>query len=67
MADRHIREGERRVSEQALLVEQMAKDGHDTTTAEALLRTLQDTLKTWYEHREQIVLAIERQSGRPSH
>jgi hypothetical protein len=59
-ADRDIAEGERRVAEQIILIEQMRKDGHDTTLAKELLRNLEQTLEQWYAHRQLILDALGR-------
>jgi hypothetical protein len=57
-ADRDIAEGERRVAEQIILIEQMRKDGHDTTLAKEFLRNLEQTLEQWYAHRQLILDAL---------
>ncbi len=55
LSERHIAEGEQRVAEQIALIEQLARDGHDTTDAQALLETLQQSLALMYDHRQQIL------------
>jgi hypothetical protein len=44
MAQRHVAEGEVRVARQTALVAELARDGHNTARAEALLATLKNTL-----------------------
>ena len=46
------------ISEQRDLIERLAEHGHDTKLAEALLRTMQNTLDQMYEHRALIEAAI---------
>jgi hypothetical protein len=55
MAQRHVAEGEVRVVHQIDLVAELARDGHNTARAEALLATLKNTL-----HLMRDVLARER-------
>lgn len=55
MAQRHVADGEARVAYQTALVAELARDGHNTARAEALLATLKNTL---YLMRD--VLARER-------
>lgn len=60
MADRHIADGERRISEQALLVEHLQAAGDSAESAERLLANLKETLGTWNVHRHEIIRSIER-------
>ncbi|MER2265271.1 hypothetical protein [Methylobacterium oxalidis] len=60
LADRHIAEGERRISDQIALVAILVEGGHDTTQAERLLRTFEDTLDVWHSHRRSILDTIAR-------
>lgn len=62
-ADMDIAAGEKRVAEQIALIEWMTKKGQDTAEAEKLLRTLEQTLETWREHRQNILDAIARENG----
>jgi hypothetical protein len=55
MAQRHVVEGEARVAHQTALVAELARDGHNTARADALLATLKNTL-----HLMRDVLARER-------
>ena len=57
-ATRHIARAEEMISEQRDLIERLAEHGHDTKLAEALLRTMQNTLDQMYEHRALIEAAI---------
>jgi hypothetical protein len=44
MAQRHVAEGEARVAQQMALIAELARDGHNTARAQALLATLKGTL-----------------------
>ena len=46
-ADPDIAEGEKRVTDQILLIERLTQHGHDTTEAQNLLRNLEETLAQW--------------------
>ena len=59
-ADCDLADGERRITDQLLLIEQLRTDGHDTTEAENLLLALRQTLEGWWEHLTLIVQAIAR-------
>lgn len=59
-ADRDIVDGERRITAQQLLIEQLRVDEHDTSEAERLLLTLRQTLEAWQSHRDLILQAIAR-------
>jgi hypothetical protein len=59
-ANRGIAEGEKRVAEQIILIEQMRKDGRDTALAEEFLRSLEQTIEQWYVHRQLILDALGR-------
>ena len=66
-AERDISEGESRITRQIILIEQMRLDGHDTTEAENLLRTLRDTLVVWQGHRDEILRDLERHNALHTH
>jgi len=57
-AIRHIARAEEMVTEQRDLIERMAEHGHDTTLAEAVLNTMQNSLDQMHEHRTMIERAI---------
>jgi len=38
------------VTEQIALIEEVTRDGHDTTEARKLLRNYETTLEAWREH-----------------
>jgi hypothetical protein len=57
-ANRDIAEGERRVAEQIILIQQMTERGQDTTQAQQLLQNYEETLEQWYIHRQLILDAI---------
>ncbi|WP_414473117.1 hypothetical protein [Microvirga sp. M2] len=59
-AERDIAEGERRVTRQTLLVEELRRDGRDTGEAERHLLILQETLASWYSHRDLILQELAR-------
>ena len=60
LADRHIAAGQKRVADQACLVEHLTEQGYDTTKARDLLRLLEETLVNWREHRQLILATIAR-------
>lgn len=60
LADRHLAEGEQRITEQFALIQRMTRQGYDTAVAEDLLRLLEQTLTVWQEHRRLILDAIAR-------
>jgi hypothetical protein len=47
---RHMREGQKNVTRQQAVVERLRRDGHDTTQAEALLKTFWETLQEHVQH-----------------
>ena len=49
-ARRHVSEAEERVERQTRLVDELARDGHPTADAEALLATFRKTLRVMREH-----------------
>jgi hypothetical protein len=61
-AERHVRQGEPRVADQRRWIAQLAKDGYDTTDAQQLLATLEQTLTLMREHRQQI---LDERANRP--
>jgi Fe2+ or Zn2+ uptake regulation protein len=65
-ADAHIAQAEERVAQQRMRIVELARDGHNTKTAEELLRVLKESLATMKAHREQIVEELKRlaQSGK---
>jgi hypothetical protein len=54
-ADQDITDGERRVTEQILRIEEMEGRGEDTQRAREMLQTLEATLAEWYRHRQLIL------------
>ncbi|WP_200902036.1 hypothetical protein [Microvirga vignae] len=66
-----IAEGERRVTKQMLLIEQLRADGHDTAQAERFLAELRETLAEWHQTRADLTLVaqayevLEKVQGRP--
>jgi len=66
-ADSDLADGERRITAQMLLIEQLRADGRDTVEAERLLLTLRQTLDAWWGHRDLIVQAITRLEHAPPH
>ncbi len=59
-ADRHIAVAERNVTEQQLRLDKLRADGHDTKTAEEMLRGFEGVLNTLREHRQMIVKTIDQ-------
>jgi len=62
-AEQDLVAGEERVTRQALLVEELRRDGHDTSDAEDILATLSRTLEEFRRHRELILAEIDRYRG----
>jgi hypothetical protein len=58
LADRHIAEGEARILRQRTLVAELEVDGHDTSLAEALLGTMEQSLVVLHAHRRLILAEI---------
>jgi len=59
-AERHVAEGEERIRRQVELIERLRADAHGVFEAESLLVTLQQTLQSWRDHRDEIVRTIAR-------
>lgn len=59
-AERDIAAAEHRIGEQALRVESLRQDGHDTKGAEGLLETMRKMAFLFHEHRELILQHIAR-------
>ncbi|KLK90858.1 hypothetical protein AA309_23350 [Microvirga vignae] len=60
LADRHLAEGRQRVADLVADIERLSRQGHDTTLAENLLTTFEQTLVQWEDHRVVILDAIAR-------
>jgi hypothetical protein len=50
-AEDDLAQAHQRVAQQRLVVEKMRQDGHDTKTAQHLLRTLEDSARAMEQHR----------------
>lgn len=61
--DRHIAEGEDRVSEQIARIERLSRQGQDTGRAQDQLNMLQAALAQWREHRQGILDAVARRTS----
>ncbi len=59
-AERHIVEGEERITRQMILIDKLRLDGHDVVEAERLLVTLRETLVAWHGHRDEVLRELER-------
>ncbi len=59
-ADQHITNAEAAVTRQMVKLDELRRDAHDTSEAEATLKAFQDTLQTLREHRELILKTIEQ-------
>ena len=59
-ADGHIALAEQHVTKQQLLLNQLRADGHDTKTAQEMLKGFENNLKTLHEHRRIILKTIEQ-------
>ena len=66
-ADRHLAAGEQRIAEQIALIQRMTRDGYDTALAWDLLRSLEEVMVTWREHRKLILDAIARHERAAPH
>ena len=53
-----IIEGERRISEQRLRVDELRRNGRETAEAETTLRSFEDSLVEWRHHRDSIIALI---------
>jgi hypothetical protein len=62
-ADRHLAEGERRITDLILRIEDQTAEGRDTTEARKLLRNFEQTMETWRVHRQLIADAVAREEG----
>jgi hypothetical protein len=49
--EQFMTKGEKRVTKQMLLIEELRADGHDTTQAEELLEKLTQSLEEWHQTR----------------
>lgn len=52
MAERHVRDGERMVEQQRILIADLNRDGHATDVAEELLAKFEATLTGFRDHLE---------------
>jgi hypothetical protein len=52
MVERHVAEGEIRLSRQRALIAELDRDGHDTADARAILATIRETQRLHVEDRE---------------
>jgi hypothetical protein len=59
-AELRIAEGERRITRQMMLIEELRADGHDVTHAETALEALQHTLEAWNSQRDAVLAVIRR-------
>ncbi|MCB8822865.1 hypothetical protein [Microvirga rosea] len=59
-ADRHLVQGEQRITEQLALIQKLTEQGRDTALAGELLRLLEETMAIWQDHRRLILDAIAR-------
>jgi len=56
MVARHVQEGERHVTRQKEIIEELRRDGHATRIAESLLRVFEQTLLSHKTHAERLRL-----------
>jgi hypothetical protein len=54
MVDRHVAEGERHISGQRALIRRLHHAGRDTTLAESVLDTLEQSQQLHVEHRDRL-------------
>ncbi|WP_157697594.1 hypothetical protein [Caballeronia calidae] len=62
-ADEHLALAERQIQHQELIVQDLEKDGHDTSLALKLLRTMRDTRNVMQSNKACIVASIGRING----
>ena len=62
-AELDITDGEKRMTEQIIRIQRLRDGGRNTAQAEEMLRTLEETLKAWREHRQTILDTIARLEG----
>ena len=55
MVERHVAEGEIRLSRQRALIAELDRDGHDTADARAILATIRETQRLHVEDRDRIL------------
>ena len=60
IAERHVGEARQHVAHQRQIIFELRRDGHDTTTAQALLATFKATLKLHIEDRDQLKAELSR-------
>jgi len=58
--DQLITNAETTVTKQIRIVDELRRDGHDTSKAEATLKAFQDTLQSLRQLRQQIINSIEQ-------
>jgi uncharacterized coiled-coil protein SlyX len=63
LAERHVAEGEYHVANQRKLIEKLARDGLDTTTAEELLTTLEASLTMHRTDRDRLRKELDESIG----
>lgn len=59
-AEADIGAGEKRVTEQVMLIERLRSDERDTREAERFLGNLERMLAEWQQHREDIIKTIRQ-------
>lgn len=60
LANRHISEAQVRIEAQQLHVNALHQSGSDSTQATDLLKTMEQTLEQFHEHRLVIIRTLER-------
>ena len=63
-ADRDVSEGEEKVAEQQLRIEELQSGGFDATEAEALLQSLERHLAEWHARRDDILRQLRFLAGK---
>ena len=58
LADRHIAEGEVRISDQVARVEKLQARRYPVAQAEEMLELLRTTMVVWHQHRNLILAAL---------
>ncbi|MFE1598713.1 hypothetical protein [Methylobacterium sp. ID0610] len=58
LAEKHLIEGQQRVDDQRLRIEEARRNGVNIESAEKYLATLEEIMTTWREHRNLIVARL---------
>ena len=59
-AEQHVQNGEELLKRQRVLVDELDRDGHDTSTAREVLRTLEQSQSMHIADRDRVLEEVER-------